>query len=159
MAAPFHLLLSFYSNRSNTPDSQTIRFQDSLTGNLSLGLDFPVAFAVAIGRHLWLRNTGMFSLDIHVPSVTVKKTLLDGLHVDEKRAYRFSEIVKWGAGNGILGRVEAMGLWALASDVKSGLLAGEDVVGFQKGELFDKLERGRKTWDQVLPPYRGGPIW
>jgi len=159
MGAPFHQLLSFYSNRSNIPDSQTIRFQDSLIGNLSLGLDFPVAFAVAIGRHLWLRNTGMFSLDIHVPSVTVTKTLLDGLHVDENTAYRFSEIVKWGAGNGILGRVEAMGLWGLASDVKSGLLAGEDVVGFQKGELFNKLERRRKTRDQVLPPYRGGPIW
>ncbi|SMQ55308.1 unnamed protein product [Zymoseptoria tritici ST99CH_3D7] len=65
---PFHRLLSFYSNR-NPHDSQTIRLQDSLRGNLSLGLDFPVALAVALGRHLYLKNTTFFSLNIHVPSV------------------------------------------------------------------------------------------
>ncbi|KAI7344338.1 hypothetical protein KC336_g22953, partial [Hortaea werneckii] len=85
MTAPFHRLLAWYSNLSPYPDTQTIRLQDSLRGNLALGLDFPVALGIAVGRHLWLKNTGWFSLNIHVPSVSVTKTLLDGIPIEEKR--------------------------------------------------------------------------
>lgn len=155
---PFHRLLSYYSNRSPYPDIQTIRLQDSLRGNLALGLDFPVALGVALGRHLWLRNTSFFSLNIHVPSVPVTKTLLDGLPIDEKKSYTRQEIWSVAAKNGVTGQMDALGLWALASDVKTGLLRGEDVVGFQKGTLFEGIERRRRDRQQVLPLLRGGPI-
>jgi len=158
MTAPFHRLLAWYSNRSDTPNTQTIRLQDSLRGNLALGIDFPVAFVVAVGRHLFLKNTSLFSLNIHVPSVSVTKTLLDGIEVDEKKDYTRSEIVKLAGRNGWSGQMDALGLWALASDVNTGLLKGEDVVGFQKGTLFEEIERRRKARNQVLPFYRGGPI-
>lgn len=155
---PFHRLLSFYSNRSEDPDTQTIRLQDSLRGNLALGLDFPVALAVAVGRHLWLKNTGLFSFNIHVPSVLVKTTLLDGVPVDEKKEYTRSEIVAAAAKNGFAGQADALGVWALASDVHTGLLRGEDVVSFQRGTLLHEIERRRKDRSQVLPLWRGGPI-
>ena len=158
MAAPFHRLLAFYSNRSNHPDTQTIRIQDSIRGNLTLGLDFPVALCIAVGRHLWLRNTGIFSLNIHVPSVRVKTTLLEGIEVDEKKGYTRSDIMKMGRQNGIQGSIDALGLWALAADVKTGVLAGEDVVGFQTGSLFERIEKRRKGTEQILPFRRGGPI-
>ena len=158
MAAPFHRLLSFYSNRSEFPDTQTIRLSDSLRGNLSLGLDFPAALGIAIGRHLWLRNTGFLSLHIHVPSVSVKTTLLEGVPIDEKTEYTRSEIVTAARQNGVMGQADAMGLWALASDVKSGMLKGEDIVAFQRGTLLEKMEQQRKDRSQVLPFYRGGPI-
>lgn len=156
--APFHRLLSFYSNRSPYPDTQTIRLQDSLTGNLALGLDFPVALAVALGRHLYLKNTGLFSLNIHVPSVATKRTLLDGLAFDEKKEYTCSEMFTLAAANGVQGRIDAVGLWSLAADVRTGLVRGEDVVGFQRGEVFERIERRRKGTGQVLPLWRGGPI-
>jgi hypothetical protein len=89
---PFHRLLAFYSNRSNIPDTQTIRLQDSISGHLALGLDFPVALAMAVGRHLWLKNTSLLSLNIHVPSVKVETTLLEGLEVDEKKDYSYAEM-------------------------------------------------------------------
>lgn len=158
MTAPFHRLLAYYSNRSNLPDTQTIRLQDSLRGNLALGLDFPVALGVAIARHLVLSNTGFFSLNIHVPSVSTKRTLLDSIAIDEKREYTRSEIVSAARPNGIMGQVDALGLWALASDVNSGKLKGEDIVGFQQGTLFERLEKRRKDRSQVVPFYRGGPI-
>ena len=158
--APFHRLLSYYSNRTPYPDTQTIRLQDSLTGNLALGLDFPVALAVALGRHLFLRNTSTyFSLNIHVPSVPTTRTLLHGLPVDEKKSYTAREMWELAAPNGIQGRVDAVGLWALASDVKTGLVKGEDVVGFQRGTLLREIEERRKGREQVLPLWRGGPIW
>lgn len=155
---PFQSLLSYYSNRSQYPDTQTIRLQDSIRGNLALGLDFPVALCIAVGRHLWLRNTGLLSLNIHVPSVEVKTTLLEGVEVNEKKEYTCSEIVAASARNGIKGRVDAVGVWALAADVKTGLLKGEDVVGFQQGTLFERIEKRRQGTEQILPLWRGGPI-
>jgi hypothetical protein len=155
---PFHRLLSFYSNLSPTPDTQTIRLQDSLYGNLSLGLDFPVAFAIALGRHLFLKNTGFFSLNIHIPSVPTKVTLLDGIDVEEKKSYSCSELVSLAGKNGLAGQADAVGVWALAADVKTGRIEGEDVVAFQKGTLLREIERRRKDRSQVLPLWRGGPI-
>ncbi|EME77871.1 uncharacterized protein MYCFIDRAFT_79125 [Pseudocercospora fijiensis CIRAD86] len=155
---PFHRLLSFYSNR-NPHDSQTIRLQDSIAGNLALGLDFPVALAVAIGRHLFLKNNGFFSLQIHVPSVSWKTTPLEGLDVDEKKGYTCSEIAGLARERlGVVGVVEAVGLWSLAADVNTGLLRGGDVEGFKQGTVFRELERRRKDRSQVLPLWRGGPI-
>lgn len=160
---PFHRLLAFYSNR-NPDDTQTIRLQDSIRGNLALGLDFPVALGIAVGRHLWLKNTGIFSLNIHVPSVKWRETPLHGIEVDEKAEYTRSEIVKLAREKiGLFGAVDALGFWALAADVKSGKLKGEDVVGFQQGRVFERIEKRRKWRDhadeQVLPLSRGGPIW
>ncbi|KAI7287698.1 hypothetical protein KC345_g421 [Hortaea werneckii] len=135
MTAPFHRLLAWYSNLSPYPDTQTIRLQDSLRGNLALGLDFPVALGIALGRHLWLKNTGWFSLNIHVPSVRVTKTLLDGIPIEEKKEYTRAEIVQAAEPNGVLGQADALGLWALASDVRTGMLRGEDVDGMWSGWL------------------------
>lgn len=154
---PFHRLLSFYSNR-NPFDSQTIRLQDSLYGNLALGLDFPVALAIALGRHIFLKNTGFFSLNIHVPSVSTKNTLLEGVEVEEKKSYSCSELVGLAKKNGVMSQADAAGVWALAADVNTGRIEGEDVVAFQKGTLLKEIERRRKDRSQVLPLWRGGPI-
>jgi len=158
MTAPFHRLLAWYSNRSDSPDTQTIRLQDSLRGNLALGLDFPAALGLAVVRHAWLKNTGFFSLNIYVPSVSVKRTLLDGVAIEEKKEYTRSEILAAARPNGIMGQVDAFGLWALASDVRSGMLKGEDIVSFQRGTLFETVEKRRQDRSQVLPLWRGGPI-
>ncbi|KAK1066355.1 hypothetical protein LTR74_007242 [Friedmanniomyces endolithicus] len=160
MTVPFHRLLAFYSNKSDRPNTQTVRLSDSLRGNLALGLDFPAALAIALGRHLVLRNTSFLSLNVHIPSVSTTKTLLDGIPIDEKKGYSRAEIV--GAarsnGNGVLGQADALGMWALAADVRTGLVRGEDVVAFQRGTLFEVIERRRRGRSQVLPFWRGGPI-
>lgn len=159
MTAPFHRLLAFYSNR-NANDTQTIRLQDSIQGNLALGLDFPVALGIALGRHLWLQNTGLFSLAIHVPSCRWKETPLHGVAVDEQKDYTRGEIMALARRDkGVLGAVDALGLWSLAADVRTGLLKGGDVAAFQRGVLFEEVERRRRGRGQVLPLWRGGPVW
>lgn len=107
---------------------------------------------------MWLKNVSLFSLNIHVPSVKVQDTLLDGIEVDEKKEYTASEAWNLGAKNGLKGRVDAVGLWALAADVETGRLKGGDVVGFQRGTLLQEIEKRRKGRDQILPLWRGGPI-
>ncbi|KAF1818755.1 uncharacterized protein K489DRAFT_374108 [Dissoconium aciculare CBS 342.82] len=159
-SAPFHRLLSYYSNRSQKPDNETVRLGDSLRGNLALGLDFPVALGVAIGRHLFLRNVSWLSLDIHIPRVGWKTTPLEGVKVDEKRDYsraEFLNVVR--QTKGWFGVLDALGLWALAADCRTGRISGEDVVGFQRGTLLHRVEERRKIGrEQVLPLVRGGPI-
>ncbi|OCK95034.1 uncharacterized protein K441DRAFT_557293 [Cenococcum geophilum 1.58] len=124
MGKPFHRLLAFYSSRSPHSNAQTIHLMDSLRGNLALGLDFPVALIVALGRRLFLRNTGFFSLSIHIPKVSTEKTLLDGVPINEKHNYSCSKIVSLAKKkNGWAGAGDALGLWALAADVRTGLLS------------------------------------
>ena len=83
---------------------------------------------------------------------------MDGVQVDEKKEYTCSELVEASKVNGWKGRLDAVGLWALAADVKTGMLKGEDVVGFQQGRLFGEVERRRRGTEQILPLWRGGPI-
>lgn len=79
--------------------------------------------------------------------------------MDEKKEYTRSEIVSLARQEkGMFGAVDALGLWSLAADVRTGLLKGEDVVGFQEGKVFERIERRRKDRSQVLPLWRGGPI-
>jgi hypothetical protein len=58
----------------------------------------------------------------------------------------------------VKGRLDAVGLWALAADTETGRLKGGDVVGFQRGTLLQEIEKRRKGREQVLPLWRGGPL-
>lgn len=81
--------------------------------------------------------------------------------MDAKKEYTCSELVSEARRQsfGIMGVVECAGLWALAADVKSGLLQGEDVEEFKRGDILRTVaERRRDNRDQVLPLWRGGPI-
>ena len=97
-------------------------------------------------------------MNIHVPSVKVETTLLEGLEVDEKKEYSCAEMWDWGGGKGVKGRLDAVGLWALAADTETGRLKGGDVVGFQRGTLLAEVEKRRTGRGQVLPLWRGGPL-
>jgi len=92
--------------------------------------------------------------------VSWKTTPLDGVKVDEKRDYsraEFLDVVR--ETKGWFGVMDAMGVWALAADCRTGRIRGEDVVGFQQGTLLHRIEERRKSGrDQVLPLTRGGPI-
>ncbi|KAL1311075.1 hypothetical protein AAFC00_001284 [Neodothiora populina] len=154
----FHRLLSFFAVRSAHPNTTTITFLDSLRGDLSVGLNFPFALALALIRHIVFRNSGYFS--IHVPTVRSTRKLLGGpgaFRIDEDRRYGALELV--GAVNGAISKLDAFGVWALAAD-SQGRVSGRDVRLFQKGEIMEKLvERRRIGRANVLSPWRGGPIW
>jgi len=133
---------------------------DSLRGDLSIGLDFPVAVFLASIRHLVFRNTGWFSLSIHVPSVETSRTLLGGpgkFKVDEEKRYTRSEIMGLAQEGGIVAQADAFGLWALAAE-SDGKVKGEEIRMFQRGEIMERVASRRKGRDNILPLWRGGPI-
>lgn len=156
----FHRLLSFFANRSPHPNTSTITFLDSLRGDLSIGLDFPVAFVLASIRHLVFRNTGFFSLAIHVPTVRTSRTLLggqDAFHVDENKCYTRSELTGLAKPGGLIAQADAFGLWCLAAE-SDGKVKGEEIRMFQRGEIMERVAARRRGRENVLPLWRGGPI-
>lgn len=158
---PFQRLLTFFARQSGPPDKQHITFMDSLRGDLSLGLDFPVALVLALTRHLIFRTSGF---TIHIPSVRSSRLLLGGpgaFQVDTKQRYTRSELVslaRQGEKGGLVAQADAVGLWMLAADTKDGKVSGEEVSMFQKGEIMERIVERRRGRDDVLPLWRGGPI-
>lgn len=162
---PFQRLLTFFAGRSpssvpTSTTSQTITLLDSLRGDLSLGLNFPVALFLAVTRHLVFRNTGTFSLNIHVPTVKTSRMLLGGpgaFDVDEKKRYTWREIIGLARPGGVVAMMDAVGLWGLAAE-GDGKVRGEEVRLFQKGEVMERIAERRKGRENVLPFWRGGPM-
>lgn len=154
----FQRLLTFFATRSPSPNKTTITFLDSLRGDLSIGLNFPIALFLALTRHLVFRNSGYF--DIHVPAVQTSRKLLGGpgaFDIDEGREYGVFELV--GSVSGVVPKFDALGVWALAAG-PGGRVSGRDVRGFQRGEVMEGLvERRRVGREDVLPFWRGGPFW
>ncbi|GAM85861.1 hypothetical protein ANO11243_038690 [Dothideomycetidae sp. 11243] len=160
MSSPFHRLLTFFATRSS-PNPQTITFLDSLRGDLSLGLNFPVALFLAATRHVVFRNTGAFSLAIHVPTVKTSRQLLGGpgrFDIDEAKKYGLRDLLAVTSGAGLATKLDAMGCWGLIAD-QTGVVSGRDVRAYQRGEVMESVARRRQNRSDVLPFWRGGPIW
>ena len=150
----FRRHLSFF-DRSK---SGTIHYLDSLRGNLSLGLDFPVALVLSIGQHLVHGNVGLLGLrGIRVHDVKSNRTMLRGLvpsqHGGMEEGYTRT-LLDAMKGKGLS---EKISVWALAAD-SSGRVSVRNVGLYQKGKLLPEIERGRKYRNDVLPFLRGGPI-
>ncbi|TIA33297.1 hypothetical protein D6C79_09001 [Aureobasidium pullulans] len=157
----FHRLLSFFAHRSPHPNTSTITFMDSLRGDLSIGLNFPVAVFLATIRHLVFRNTGFWSLTIYVPTVRTTRKLLGGPSacraLDESKRYGCAELISLAKRDGVVAQLDAVGLWMLAAE-KDGKVKGEEVRLFQKGEIMERIAERRRGMDNVLPFWRGGPL-
>ncbi|GAB7354850.1 hypothetical protein MBLNU459_g5226t2 [Dothideomycetes sp. NU459] len=160
----FRTLLSFFASRSPHPNTSTITLLDSLKGDLSLGLNFPIALFLALTRHLVFRNTGFWSLDIHVPTVQTSRTLLGGPDafpgIEPRRRYGALELVREvrGAGGGLVAVGDAVGVWGLCAARADGKVVGEDVRAFQRGEVMERVAERRRGREDVLPFWRGGPL-
>ena len=158
---PFQRLLSFFAPRSGQANGQTIYFMDSLRGDLSLGLNFPIALFLAVTRHIIFRTSGFA---IYIPSVKSGRQLLGGpgaFPVDETRRYSIGELLSLageGQKGGLIAQGDAIGLWSLAADTKDGKISGKEVRLFQKGEIMERIAERRRGRSDVLPFWRGGPL-
>ncbi|KAL7006941.1 hypothetical protein EMMF5_003525 [Cystobasidiomycetes sp. EMM_F5] len=139
---------------------------DSFRGDLSLGLNAPLALLLASIRHLIFGNCGFLSLSIHVPSVRSARKLLGGPSafpsIDSDKRYTRGELAHIASqtqNGGLTSQLDAVGLWMLAASRRDGKVSGKDVRLFQNGEIMEHIERRRKDKGDILPFWRGGPIW
>lgn len=158
MSSPFHRLLSFFASRSAHPSTSIITFRDSLRGDLSLGLNFPIALFLAVTRHLVFGNAPGWRVD--VPSVRTSRVLLGGpgrFTLDSERRYGLRELLGATSGAGVSVWLDAVGCWALVAR-RDGTILGREVEAYQKGEVMEEVVRRRRGRGDVLPFWRGGPI-
>ena len=159
MSSPFHRQLGFFAPQSS-PTSQPITFLDSLRGDLSIGLNFPIALFLALTRHLVFGNTGPYNLNINVPAVKTSRVLLGGpgqFDIDESNRYGLRELVAVTSGASISTRLDAVGCWGLVAR-RDGTITGKEVRAYQSGEVMELVAQRRRGRDDVLPFWRGGPI-
>jgi len=133
-----------------------IRPGESLKGLLGLGLDFPAAVMCTLGLHVLYGNSGWFRHIIDVKSIKHEPTMLENVSVEQKSHTR-PEVQKLAWGRGWTDKIHITGLWFLAAN-NDGFVSSSDISLFQKGALFPELAKRRRTRDDVLPLWRGGPI-
>ena len=131
-SSPFHRHLSFFDHDNDG----IIHYSDSLRGNLSIGLDFPVAATMAFGYHIIYGNTrsaifGPFN-PINIEKVHDKRTMLENIQLSEipLDGMKRSEVSRAAISRGVLNKAHVWGLWALAAD-GNGMLAGQDIELYQ----------------------------
>lgn len=136
-----------------------IRPGESLRGLLGLGYDFPAAVVFTFGLHLLYGNSGWFRHIIEVKGIKHERTMLENTRLEQKPHTR-SDVQKLAWGRGWTDKIHITGLWFLAAD-NEGLVSPSDISLFQKGNLLPELAKRRRTRksDNVLPLWRGGPIW
>lgn len=159
-STPFQRHLSFY-DRDN---DGFVYFGESLRGNLSIGLDFPVAVVMALGIHSIYGNTGTALLGplrgIEISRVRARRNMLEKVQLEDvpRNGMGRKTLVAAAYPVGLLDQMHVNGLWALAAN-RAGTVSSEDIELYQKGICFFELEKRRKNnRDHVLPLYRGGPI-
>lgn len=147
--------LSFFDRNNDG----LITLGESLRGNLALGLNFPVSVLFTIGQQLLYANTGFLGrTTIEIQHVKKERKLLEGVQVEPRKSHTRAELWDAVRERGWSEKANLIGLWVLAADAKTGLLKGEDVRLYQKGELLPVLQKRRSTREDVLPFWRGGPI-
>ncbi|KAI9727622.1 MAG: hypothetical protein M1828_005850 [Chrysothrix sp. TS-e1954] len=164
---PFATHLSFFASRS----SQTLPLTllSSLRASLALGLNFPLALALAISLRLLYGSP--FTLYLASPTIaslprSSYRTQLE--HVDTStlpqsrhdNGLDFGETMRHTKGLSLTERTHVAMFWNLAADTRSNMVSMADLKAFQKGTVVWDIAKRRSSRDngQVLPFWRGGPF-
>ena len=60
---------------------------------------------------------------------------------------------------GLIDQGHVVGFWTMAASARTHTVLREDVERFQQGEWEDAVVKRRRGKGDVLPLWRGGPIW
>lgn len=164
-SSPFLTHLSFFAVRSSGVQTRPniVTIGSSLKSSLAIGLDFPVACLLAIGLRLLYGNPSSLYLSaVNIDNIPQSKLRyqLEDVNLDQKPNENFtlSEVSSWAKTKSLVNQAHIANLWTFAADTKTGLVSKRDIQAFQKGTWLWDLEKRRKSRQDVLPLWRGGPI-
>ncbi|KAF1938257.1 hypothetical protein EJ02DRAFT_410754 [Clathrospora elynae] len=159
-----HLL--FFSTPTTPP---RLTFISALRAGVQLGLDFPVALLLSLSlRLLYAPFPYLWSPIIvdKIPPSAHRAQLSSASLPNGKSEYTCSELLSLlGAdiGKGFLkhkiDQGHIVGFWTMSADAKTHMVSKEDVERFQQGEWEGAVINRRMGRQDVLPLWRGGPIW
>jgi hypothetical protein len=163
-----HLL--FFSTPTTPPK---LTFGSALRAGVSLGLDLPVAVLLSLSLKLLYAPFPYIWSPIIVDRIPAwsHRTQLEYATLPQGKSDRnCSELLsllkqseKREREKGWLSRKidqgHIIGFWTMAADTRSHTVSNEDLERFQQGDWEDSVVERRKGRHDVLPLWRGGPVW
>jgi hypothetical protein len=160
-----HLL--FFSTPTTPPH---LTFTSALRAGVQIGLDFPVAVLLSMSLKLFYAPFPFFWSPIivdKIPTSSQRTQLSSATLPKGKNDFTCSELLallrdsKEGSGGlkGLIDQGHVVGLWTMAASARTHTVSKDDVERFQQGEWEDAVVKRRRGRGDVLPLWRGGPIW
>jgi hypothetical protein len=161
----FQKHLFFFSTPTNPP---RLTFLSALRAACALGLDFPVSVVLSLSlRLMYAPFPYLSSIDVNKIPQTLHRTQLSHATLSKsKTQYTCSELLQLldtepqkGFLKHKIDQGHIVGFWAMAADARTHTVSKDDVERFQQGEWEEAVTKRRRSRDDVLPFWRGGPIW
>ncbi|CAA9957850.1 hypothetical protein PTMSG1_01429 [Pyrenophora teres f. maculata] len=164
-----HLL--FFSTPSARP---RLTLTSALRASVKIGLDFPVAALLSLSLRILYAPYPFFWAPIYIDEIptSLHRTQLASATLPKaKPHYTCSELLALlhqseqggAAGKGwvkhMIDQGHVVGFWTMAADAGTHVVGSEDVERFQQGEWERAVVERRRGRSDVLPWWRGGPIW
>ncbi|KAF1837917.1 hypothetical protein BDW02DRAFT_565640 [Decorospora gaudefroyi] len=166
----FQRHLAFFSTPTTPP---RLTFISALRAGIALGLDFPVAVLLSLSlRVLYAPFPYLWSPVIvdRIPPSSHRTQLSAIVPPSNKSDYTCSELLSLlnaspaeKEGKGWLQRKidqgHIVGFWNMAANARTHTVSKRDVENFRQGEWEGAVAGRRRGRSDVLPLWRGGPIW
>ncbi|KAH7386660.1 hypothetical protein DE146DRAFT_665273 [Phaeosphaeria sp. MPI-PUGE-AT-0046c] len=162
-----HLL--FFSTPTHPP---RLTFLSALRAATKLGLDMPVAFLLSLSLRLMYAPFPSLLSPVNVEQIPMSKHRTQLAHVElakDKKEYTCGELLtllnaesKGKEKDFMEKKIDqghVVGFWVMAASTKTNRIGRDDVEMFQKGEWEEAVVERRRERSDVLPLWRGGPIW
>ncbi|KAI8940715.1 hypothetical protein NX059_001981 [Plenodomus lindquistii] len=160
-----HLL--FFSTPTPNPRLTVL---SALKASVSLGLDFPVALLLSLSLRILYTPLPYFWRPIYIadiPPSSHRTQLTSARLPTNKSTFSCTELLNLlGASDQGKGWIKhkidqghVVGFWSMAADAKTHVVRRKDVEAFQQGEWEESVVKRRKGREDVLPLWRGGPVW
>lgn len=166
----FQRHLIYFSTPTSPP---RLTFGSALRAGVSIGLDFPVAVLLSLSLRLMYAPVPFLWSPIVVDNIptSAHRTQLSSATLPKGKAeYTCTELLSLldsspgeNEGKGWLkhkiDQGHVIGFWTMAANARTHAVSSDDVARFQHGEWEKPVAQRRRGTDDVLPLWRGGPIW
>lgn len=157
-----HLL--FFSTPTNPP---RLTFNSALKAACALGLDFPVSVFLSLGLKLLYSPFSLTGVNIiDIPQSSHRSQLSNVTLPIAKEEFTCSELLRLldqerypGFVGHKINQGHIGGFWCMAACTRKHTVSRDDVERFQQGEWEAPVAERRRNSEEILPLWRGGPIW
>lgn len=160
----FQKHLVFFSTPMNPP---RLTFVSALKAACALGLDFPISVLLSLGLKLLYTPFSLTGINItDMPPSSHRSQLSSVTLPTAKKEFTCSELLRLldqernpGFVKHKIDQGHIASFWCMAANTRTHTVSRDDVERFQQGEWEAVVAERRRNSDEILPLWRGGPIW
>jgi hypothetical protein len=138
-----------------------VTIPSALRGALRLGLNFPLALALSLTLRALYASNPLRPINILKLPARLHRSQLEHAALTEPAYTRpaLLALVPRAGLAGLFDRAHVLSFWALAARREDLRVDAADVRRFQDGGWADAVAQRRRGRQDVLPFWRGGPLW